>query len=212
MTGGGRGTRERKRLRRAVPGALSSGLASGCIWAVVTYAAVCLVLYRQTGWLGWVLLAAPALILSLIAFVRALYAIGLLMMARLTLGRRGQRCVVVYSRSPIWESHVVSEWLPRFGDVAAPLNWSDRTAWGFSVEALLFKRFCLASVNFNPAVIVLRGLRRPLVFRFFYAFHEAKQGRTEYLALLEGQMFGALGLDSPTRPNQPLQPTSGAGG
>jgi hypothetical protein len=37
----------------------------------------------------------------------------------------------------------------------------------------------------------------------FYAFHEAKQGRTEYLVLLEGQVFGALGLDSPTRSNQP---------
>ena len=104
-----------------------------------------------------------------------------------------------YSRSPIWESHVVSEWLPRFGDVAAPLNWSDRTSWGFSVEALLIKRFCLASVNFKPTVIVLRGFRRPMVLRFFYAFNEAKQGRTEYLALLEGQMFGALGHDSPTR-------------
>ena len=176
----------------------------------MTYAAVCLILYRQTGWLGWVLLAAPALILTVVAFGRALYAIGLLVIARLRLGLRGQRCVVVYSRSPIWESHVLSEWLPHFGDVAATLNWSDRTSWGLSVEVLLFKRFCLSSVNFNPAVIVLRGLRRPLVFRFFYAFHEAKQGRTEYLALLEEQMFAALGLDSSTRPNQPLQPTSAA--
>jgi hypothetical protein len=108
--------------------------------------------------------------------------------------------VLVYSRSPVWESYVASEWLPRFGDVAALLNWSDRSSWGLSVEVSLFKRFCRPGVNFNPAVIVLRGLRRPLVFRFFYAFQEAKHGRREYLARLERQMFAALALDSQAPP------------
>lgn len=185
-----------------MPGALSPNLGAGCIWTpIVITAVVCLGLYRQTRWRGWALLATPAVILIAGALLHGLYTIGLLLLAVVTLRRRGQRCVLVYSRSPVWESYIASEWLPRLGDVAAVLNWSDRSSWGWSVEVRLFKRFCQTGVNFNPAVIVLRGLRRPLVFRFFYAFQEAKHGRREYLAQLEGQMFAALALDpQPPRP------------
>jgi hypothetical protein len=41
-------------------------------------------------------------------------------------------------------------------------------------------------------VIVLRGLRRPLVFRFYVWFQAAKHGEPEGLALLERQLFDAL--------------------
>lgn len=199
MTGALGGTRERKRLRRAVPPASTAGFPRGCLWTIATYTAACVVLYWWVGWFGWMVIAAPGLLITGVAAVRALHAIGLLVVANRTLGRRGQRCVLVYSRSPVWESHIVSTWIPRIGERAALLNWSDRATWGWSLEALLVNRFCLSSVNFNPAVIVLRGLRTPLVFRFFYAFQEAKTGRSEYLELLEDQMFGALGLDSSDR-------------
>ena len=46
------------------------------------------------------------------------------------------------------------------------------------------------------------------VFRFFYAFQQAKAGRPEYLESLEAQMFEALGLDK--QANTSLEPTPGA--
>lgn len=192
MTEGG--TQEQKRLRRAVPSALSPGFAVGCAWAILGYAAFCVWMFRHSGWLGWVLLAAPALIITTITFLRAAYGIALLAIARFILERRGVRCLLVHSYSPIWEPHIAARWLPRFGRMGTTLNWSERASWTRSIEVLLFRHFCMGRVNFNPVVLVFRGLRRPLVFRFFYAFQEAKHGRTEYLAMLEGQMFTALGL------------------
>ena len=50
-----------------------------------------------------------------------------------------------------------------------------------------------APLNFNPAVLVLRGLKRPLVYRFYYAFQHAKHGRTDYLERLERDLFEHLG-------------------
>ena len=47
-------------------------------------------------------------------------------------------------------------------------------------------------------MIVFRGLRAPLVFRFYEAFHEAKIGRGRYLDELEAGMFEALGVPSLT--------------
>ena len=188
------GTQEQKRLRRAVPDALSAGTGVGCAWAIAGYAAFCLWKYSHSRWLGWVLLAAPALIITTMALIRAAYGIALLAVARFILEPRGVRCLLVHSYSPIWEPHITATWLPRLGRMAAPLNWSERASWNRSLEVMLFRHFCMGRVNFNPVVLVFRGLRRPLVFRFFYAFHEAKHGRTEYLAMLEGQMFTALRL------------------
>jgi hypothetical protein len=56
----------------------------------------------------------------------------------------------------------------------------------------VFERFCGRNSNFNPAVVVFRGMAAPLVFRFFYAFHEAKHGAPQFVAELETQMFAAL--------------------
>ena len=48
--------------------------------------------------------------------------------------------------------------------------------------------------NYNPAVLVFRGLRRPAVYRFYYAFQQAKHGRTQYLDALEAELFRELGV------------------
>jgi len=201
------GTQEKKRFDRAVPPASSAGLPRGCFWTIAAYTAVCIAFFWWGGWFGWMVLGAPGLLITVVAAVRVLHGIGLLVVANHVLSRRGQRCVLVYSRSPVWESHILSNWLPRFGERAALLNWSDRATWRWSLEVLLFNRFCRSTVNFNPAVIVLQGMRMPLVFRFFYAFQEAERGSPEYLAILEDQMFGALGLDSSGRSDQ-RQPSS----
>ena len=59
----------------------------------------------------------------------------------------------------------------------------------------MFKRFCGQARDFNPAVVVFRGLDEPQVFRFFHAFQELKAGRPEYVQHLESELWKALALD-----------------
>jgi hypothetical protein len=77
-----------------------------------------------------------------------------------------------------------------------PREKSERQRWTRTLEVRVFRHFCGESLNFNPAVVVFRDYREPLVFRFYYAFHEAKVGRTRYLEELENRMFEALALTS----------------
>jgi hypothetical protein len=95
----------------------------------------------------------------------------------------------------VWQDHIAREWLPRLDPVSVRLNWSERNQWPDTLEVRLFRRFCLAEHNFNPAVLVVRGLRAPLVFRFYYAFHEAKHGNPQYLKELETELFRVLGTE-----------------
>lgn len=90
--------------------------------------------------------------------------------------------------------------MPRLAGISATLNWSERSRWSRTLEVRLFRHFCGESSNFNPAVVVFRGYREPLVFRFYYAFHEAKIGRTHYLEELETSMLEALASTSPSVP------------
>jgi hypothetical protein len=69
------------------------------------------------------------------------------------------------------------------------LNWTERAHWRRSLEVRLFNHFIRSRQNFNPAVLVLRSFQRPLVFRFFYAFQQAKNGRPDYLTRLEEELF-----------------------
>jgi hypothetical protein len=187
------GTQEAKRWHRAVP-AVSSEVANvGCTGIAAATAALCLFAYRRTGLAVWLVLAAPAALLTAFWLLRMLYGALLLVVARATLVPRGIRCIVIYSDSPNWQSYISSNWLSRLGPVAAILNWSDRARWPGSIEVRLFRYFVGERENFNPAVLVFRGVRRPLVFRFFQAFREVKAGRPQYLSELEERMFRALG-------------------
>ena len=69
------------------------------------------------------------------------------------------------------------------------LNWTKRADWRNSLEVRLFIHFIRSRRNFNPAVLVLRGMKRPMVYRFYYAFRDAKNGRRDYLIELEQEMF-----------------------
>ncbi len=57
----------------------------------------------------------------------------------------------------------------------------------------MFEAFVRADRDFNPSVVVFRGMLRPLVYRFHEAFHQAKHGVPEPLHNLERSMFEALG-------------------
>jgi hypothetical protein len=155
------------------------------------FAAICVGLYWQRGWSVWLLVATPAISLLVVIASSALYELALLIVVQLRLRRRGVRCIVVHSESPLWKDHIADRWLPRLGRAAIGLNWSQRGRWPASLAVAMFHRFC-GTEQFNPAVIVLRGIRRPYVFRFFHAFHEAKRGRTAFLQSLEDEMFRVI--------------------
>lgn len=126
--------------------------------------------------------------------INRLRSLSLLIEWRRVLAPRGVRCLVVYSESPTWQRHIEEVWLPRVGDQAVTLNWSARATWTHSLEVRVFKRFVDGRRNYNPAVLVFRGLRQPGVYRFYYAFQEAKHGRTEYTESLEAELFQELGV------------------
>ena len=182
------GTRERKRATKAMPPRLESQ-PPGCFVAILVYLAVCSLLFWQTRWWLWVGLAGPAAIALATLTARELRGRILLAECRRIFSPRGVRFVVVYSESPIWEAHVRDTWLPRFGKTAVLLNWTERARWEPSLEVRLFNHFIKSWRNFNPAVLVLRGHERPLVYRFFYAFQQARNGRAQYLNELEGELF-----------------------
>ena len=164
----------------------------GCFVAIVLYVVTCGLLFRWTGWWISAVLAAPAIVGLGTVLSRELRGLLLLVAARWKLEARGVRFVVIYSESPNWETHIRSIWFPRFGRTAALLNWTERAQWQPTLEVRLFNHFVKSWRNFNPAVIVLRGFRRPLVYRFYYAFHYAKAGRTDYLNKLEAELFEHL--------------------
>src|SRR5918911_507082 len=44
-------------------------------------------------------------------------------------GARGRDLLLVYSNSPNWQPYVEANWLPRWGERAVVLNWSERSRW-----------------------------------------------------------------------------------
>jgi hypothetical protein len=48
--------------------------------------------------------------------------------------------------------------------------------------------------NYNPAVVLLRGLRHPAVYRFYGPFEAAKYGDSEQLKAMEADLSRRLGL------------------
>ena len=167
----------------------------GCLAAMLGYSALCVLLFWLTQSLWWLAFAMPGLIGLVMVVAYFVWGRILLAAGWRFLQSRGIRCVVIYSDSPTCDEYIRSRWLPRLGRSATSLNWSQRSAWPISLEVLLFKRFVGSwDSNFNPAVLVLRGLRQPLVFRFYHAFEQSRHGRRQYLETLEAEMFEELGM------------------
>lgn len=123
----------------------------------------------------------------------------LLLRALVTLRYAGIRAVLVWSDSPTWKPHIEEHWLPRIRSRVVLLNWSERRRWTRTLEVLLWRHFCghYESIggcygSYNPAVIVLRGLRDPIVLRFFRPFRAMKKRNSEPLRDLETTLFSLL--------------------
>lgn len=187
------GTQERKRHRKAAPSP-SQGYGIGCATQLLLAIGVCWLFGRivpssryLVGAIGVLLAIGLAMLLHSV-----IWQMRLLNEVRLRWTSRGIRCLLVHSRSPNWESHVTARWLPRFGHLAETLDWTERAGWErTSLAVRVFEIYC-GSHDFNPCVVVFRGLQQPLVFRFYEAFHQAKHGRTQYLEELESKLYAAL--------------------
>ena len=106
---------------------------------------------------------------------------------------RGRDILFVYSDSPIWHDYIEEQVLPRLGERAVVLNWSQRTGWRFSLARLVFYHFG-GYQEFNPLAVVFRPFRRTRTFRFWQPFRDFKHGHPEALQQMESEFFGLIGV------------------
>lgn len=108
------------------------------------------------------------------------------------------RGILVLSDSPNRKPYIEEHWLPRFREKIVVLNWSERKQWRASLPVRIFHRFGMGyeESNFEPSVVLFRGLRYPFVYRYFFAFRNAKHGNMEALRRLEEHMFTQLEASS----------------
>jgi hypothetical protein len=133
-----------------------------------------------------ILLGAPLCL----ALLHVLRSFTLLSEAHRALHKQGKKGVLIYSDSPNWQSYIEEKWLPILGGQLVILNWSRRRAWSKrDIAVRLFEHFVGRTSQYNPAAIVLRGVRLPLVFRFYQAFRDARHGKSLSLRKLEESMF-----------------------
>jgi hypothetical protein len=115
--------------------------APGCIPAVLGYLGICAFLYWVTRFWLWPAFAAPGAAILIWATVKELSGLVLLAESRRVLLSREVRCLVVYSESSTWDRHSREAWLPRLGQRAVALNWSERSSWPATLEVRLFEHF-----------------------------------------------------------------------
>ena len=111
---------------------------------------------------------------------------------------RGRYILFVYSDSPIWHDHIQNHILPRLGERAVILNWSQRARWRQTLAVLAFRRLG-GDREFNPMAIVFRPLRTARYFRFYEPFREFKHGKTEAVTKMETELFELVDETSGTR-------------
>ena len=99
------------------------------------------------------------------------------------------RCVLfVYSDSPIWHDYVEEHILPRLGERAVILNWSQRSRWGCTLAALAFRYFG-GSREFCPLAVVFRPFRFARRFRFYEPFREFQAWQAAAVAKMESDLL-----------------------
>jgi hypothetical protein len=142
-----------------------------------------------------VVVCSPLLLLLLpLVLAYGLYALLLHILLWLLWSPAGKRVLFVYSNSPVWQSYIETNILPRLPHGSVVLNWSERRRWRWwSLSAAVF-HFFGGSREFNPLAVVVRPLRWGRTFRFWRAFRDAKHGNQEALRTIEAEFFTYLGL------------------
>jgi len=88
--------------------------------------------------------------------------------------------VVVMPQSPHSRAYIETRWAPLLGPIAQFVDWSIDAR---TPELRLWQRF---GGGTYPGVLVLRGLRNPTAFPFYWAFQASKHGDGAPLILING--------------------------
>jgi hypothetical protein len=152
---------------------------------------------QRKPWWVWPLLivALPLVVVALLLWL--ISALLLLSVVWLAWCPRRRFAIVVYSNSPVWQNYFERLVIPRLGERAVVLNWSERKRWTLSLSVILFRVFA-GSRDFNPIAIVFEPLAWPRAFRFYKAFRSFKHGRPEDVEKLRLEFFSLL--DALARP------------
>jgi hypothetical protein len=153
---------------------------------------------RLQHWSGWVLVTLVVVVVTPLllplGLAYGLYALLLHVLLWLLWSPAGKRVLFVYSNSPVWQSYIEGNILPRLPQGSVVLNWSDRRRWRWWSLSVAVFHFFGGSREFNPLAVVVRPFRWGRVFRFWRAFRDAKHGNQEPLKVVETQFFTYLGL------------------
>ena len=150
---------------------------------------------QKIGILALVVLLLPLLLIYVAAYLVLLFVWGIVL--RVWFWRahtaRGRPCLFVYSESPNWQAYIEENILPRIGDRAVVLNWSERQHWDTTSawEARFFRRFA-GDREFNPVALVFCGRGRIKAVRFHQAFLDLKHGRESALRAAEAELFSLV--------------------
>ena len=104
---------------------------------------------------------------------------------------RGRFVLFVYSNSPIWQEYVEENILPRLGQCAVVLNWSDRSRWKRTLAVMAFRYFG-GYRQYNPMALVFRPFRFARQFRFFESFREFKHGKPEAVLRMQTELLASV--------------------
>ena len=140
-----------------------------------------------------VLLVGLALLVLFMPFYLA-YGACLRLVVQLLWVVRGKRILVIYSRSPVWQTYVEDAWLPQLREQSVILNWSDRALWWRSqpLAACVFRHWAPRH-GFNPMVILFGPLFRTQRISFYDAFRDWKHGNETGLRAAERRLFAFAG-------------------
>ena len=104
---------------------------------------------------------------------------------------QGKYLLFVYSDSRMWKPYIETEILPRVGEKAVVMNWSERSEWNHKENSLAMQVFGHwgGAKRFNPVAITFLPWWKPVVFRFWYAFKQLQHGKDKALKALEAELF-----------------------
>jgi hypothetical protein len=175
--------------RKPTPPPESRFVEDGGVFALI-WSAPFIVLYLVFGKWWFLLFTFPLVLYA----VHLIYGVLLLFAGWLRWHETPVRGILILSDSPNWGTYIEENWLPRLSEKVVVLNWSEWRKWRASLPVRIFRYFGEGgdNFNFNPALILFQGLRYPLVYRYYYAFLDAKHDNVEALQRLELLMFEQL--------------------
>jgi hypothetical protein len=151
----------------------------------------------KTTWRQWLLvpLLIPVLVVAggialLCLPFYLLYRASLRVLVQVLWVARGKRILLIYSHSPVWQSYVEANWLPRLAGQAIVLNWSDRSTWTRTrpFAAVVFRHWAPAT-NYNPMALLFGPFLRTRRIGFYEAFRDWKHGNEAKLRAAEAELL-----------------------